>query len=200
MKTSESMVDLYKALIKAQSEFKVALKDTQNSFTNKNYADFQSVVDAAKEALTKNDLGFIQTPSISENGLILITRIFHASGQFFETSAPVKSIKEDPQSIGAAITYMKRYALQAALGIVASDEDDDAEKAMGKNRDDRSASKADIITMLKKYQGIGIGEKQVLSYLGISKPEEMKESDLSSLAKIGSEIKAGKVKKEEYFK
>ena len=47
-----------------------------------------------------------------------------------ETSIPLPTPGGDPQSFGSAVTYLRRYAVTALLGI-ASDEDDDANRAAG---------------------------------------------------------------------
>lgn len=200
IKTSEQSNEIITALIKAQSEFGVALKDTTNDFTKKNYADFQSIVEAARPSLTKNNLGFMQMPVDTEKGLSLVTRIFHTSGQWIEGSMPIKTLKEDPQSMGAAITYSKRYALQAALGIIATDEDSDAENSMDRVSGDRLAQKTAVLDLLKKFNAINVKESEVLAYIGINSVNELKESDLSALRVIGSDIKSKKSKKEDYFK
>lgn len=199
IKMSEQSNDLFTALIKAQAEFKVAIKDVKNDFTKKNYADFQSVVDAARPALVKHSLGFMQMPVDTEKGMMLITRIFHTSGQWVEGCMPVRTMKDDPQSLGAALTYSKRYALQSALGIVASDEDSDAETAMKRDDPARTASKADITNLVKAFQGIGVTQHQMLTYIGVKDPLSVSEGDLELLKSIGAEIKSGKAKKDAYF-
>lgn len=188
IKTSEQSKELYCALIKAQSEFKIAIKDAKNDFTKKNYADFQSVVEAARGALSKNELGFTQMPIDTEKGLALVTRIFHSSGQWLEGQMPIRSQKEDPQAIGAAITYVKRYSLQAALGIIASDEDSDAEKAMNRNAENRPASKDAILDLFKKFEGLNVGEKRILTYIGVMNKFELTEEELGYLNSIGADI------------
>lgn len=200
MKTSEQVNEIFTALSKAQGEFKVALKDAENPFFKSSYADFQSVVDAARPALAKHGLGFIQmTRADDKFPLVLVTRIFHTSGQWIEGEYPVRTVKEDPQSLGAATTYSKRYALQAALGVVAANDDDDAEKAMDHKSEDRVASKAQTTGIMKAFAGLGVSETQVLTFLGIKSQSEIKESDLSHLSQIGKDIKSGKSKVNDHF-
>lgn len=133
MKTSESVKDLFTSLSKAQGEFSVATKDAKNPFFKSNYADYESVVRACRSQLTKHGLGFTQVFEDTEIGKSITTRIFHESGEWMESSMSFKLLKDDPQTFGSASTYYKRYALQAALGIVASDEDDDAEHAQARH-------------------------------------------------------------------
>lgn len=199
IKTSDESKEIFGAIIKAQAEFPVALKDTPNDFTKKKYADFQSVVEAARPTLAKYGLGFMQMPIQSEAGIMLLTRIFHTSGQWIEGAMPIKTMKDDPQSLGAAITYAKRYALQAAFGIIASEEDSDAEKAMSRDNKDRLLSRQQVSGLMKGFQGIGVTESQVLKFIGAASTADLTESDSETLSEIGADIKAGRAKKESYF-
>ena len=200
MRTSEAVNEIFAALSLAQGEFKIAKKDASNPFFKSSYADFQSIVEAARPSLVKHGLAFTQMPTAKDGALFLVTRVCHKSGQWFESDYPIKAVKEDPQSLGAATTYSKRYALQAALGVVASDEDDDAEKAMDRGAEIRSASKIDITKIMKAFQGLGVSESQVVKYIGAKSASELTEQDLSNLKTIGGDIKSGKAKVEDYFK
>jgi len=200
MKTSEQVSELFTALSKAQSEFKVALKDSSNPFFKSNYADFQSVVEAARPALAKHALGFMQMPAVQDGQSVLMTRVFHSSGQWIESAMPIKTTKDDAQAFGAAVTYSRRYALQAALGIITSDEDDDAEKTMNRDKLDRTASKAAVTGLLKAFAGLGVSETRIANYLGIKEIGKMTEGDLENLKVIGSDIKDKKSKASDYFK
>lgn len=124
MKTSESIDQWCKAFSLAQAEFKPALKDSNNPFFGKNYADFAASLEATREAYKKHGFSFIQGVSEGLGGKVVITRILHASSQWVETEYPlVCSNWNDPQKLGAATTYAKRYGYQAANGL--STEDDD---------------------------------------------------------------------------
>jgi hypothetical protein len=56
--------------------------------------------------------------------------VTHSSGQWFRSSYPVRPVQATPQGLGSAITYARRYALMAMVGI--APEDDDGEAAMGR--------------------------------------------------------------------
>jgi len=140
---SETIKELLGALSKAQGEMGVALKDSDNPFFHSTYADLASVWDVARGPLSKYGLCIIQIPEILVDGIVLITVLGHSSGEFITSRYPITPMKQardqgwvlsnDPQSIGSAITYAKRYALAAMLGIATSD-DDDGEKAMGRDK------------------------------------------------------------------
>lgn len=68
---------------------------------------------------------------INENGRLNITTMLaHSSGQYISSTLTMTVTKLDPQAIGSAITYGRRYALAAMVGL--AQEDDDGEKAMAR--------------------------------------------------------------------
>lgn len=123
--------DLFAALIKAQAEIKPAEKNSINEYYKNKYARLETVVEACREALNKHGLAVTQLTDTTEEGMILITQLCHSSGQWLRGYYPIKPIKADPQSYGSAISYAKRYALAAIVGVVAADEDDDGNAASG---------------------------------------------------------------------
>jgi len=70
----------------------------------------------------------LQLSRIHESGApVLVTRIIHTSGEHIEGEFPlVCKDPNDPQKLGSAVTYARRYALSAALGITADDDDGQA--------------------------------------------------------------------------
>jgi len=142
---SESIKELLTALSKAQGEMGDAVKGSDNPFFHSTYADLASVWEVARGPLSRNGLAIVQIPEITENGFVLNTMLGHNSGEFIVSRYPITPMKQmrdsgwtisnDPQSIGSAISYAKRYALAAMLGIATADEDDDGEKAMGRGKD-----------------------------------------------------------------
>lgn len=128
MNQSEQINELATALSKAQAEIQPALKDSVNPFFKSKYADLASVWSACKDPLTKNGLSVLQMMDYKEGQLVLLTTLAHASGQWVRSCLPVLSAKQDAQSIGSAITYMRRYSLAALVGVT-TDEDDDGNAA-----------------------------------------------------------------------
>ncbi len=122
------MKELYAALVKCQTQIKVALKDSKNPHFKSSYADLTSVMLACKDALAANNLAVLQLSRIHESGTpVLVTRIIHSSGEHVEGEFPlVCKDPNDPQKLGSAVTYARRYALAAALGITADDDDGQA--------------------------------------------------------------------------
>ena len=127
---SENVTELAKALLNVQRTVQPATKDAENPFTKSWYASLNSVMDACRDALIENGIWLCQYPVPVEqpNTLGLVTKLTHAeSGQWQSSLAVVPLPKADPQGMGSAITYARRYALTAMLGMVT--EDDDGEGA-----------------------------------------------------------------------
>ena len=132
MNQSESIAKLSAALVKAQAEMSGAVKDSANPFFKSSYADLNSVIKAIKEPFAKHGLAYTQFPITGDNGIGVTTRLIHESGEWIECGFFLPLTKHDPQAAGSAITYARRYALQAMAGIPAVD--DDAESAMGRTQ------------------------------------------------------------------
>lgn len=130
MNQSESITKLSAALVKAQAEMSGAVKDSANPFFKSKYADLNSVIKAIKEPFEKHGLAYTQFPVTDEKGVGVVTRLIHESGEWLECGYTLPLVKSDPQAAGSAITYARRYALQAMAGIPAVD--DDAEGAMNR--------------------------------------------------------------------
>ncbi|GGO28552.1 ERF family protein [Deinococcus humi] len=129
MQKSESIGELAKALSRAQAAVQPALKTSENPHLGSRYADLASVWAACRHALSSNGLSIVQLPVSDGPGYVALeTIILHESGEYIANTArtPAKDPKgqETAQSVGSAITYLRRYALSAALGIVADTDDD----------------------------------------------------------------------------
>ena len=125
MNKSEQINELAAALAKAQAKIETAKKDQTNPFYKSQYAGLPQVWDACRKYLTDNGLSVVQTTDTSENGTILETMLLHSSGQWISSIYPVNPVKNDPQGIGSALTYARRYSLMALVGVVADDASDD---------------------------------------------------------------------------
>ncbi len=136
---SESIKELAGALSKAQGAMKGAVKDSANPFFKSKYADLASVWDACREPLSSNGLSVLQTTSFDEKGIKLVTMLLHTSGEWVSGELPVKPVKDDPQGMGSAMTYTRRYGLSAIVGI--APEDDDGNAASGKKADSKESEK-----------------------------------------------------------
>lgn len=132
MLKSEQINELAAALAKAQGQIEGTKKSSSNPFFKSKYADLAECWNTCREALTANEISVIQMPEeINENGRLNITTMLaHSSGQYISSTLTMTVTKLDPQAIGSAITYGRRYALAAMVGL--AQEDDDGEKAMAR--------------------------------------------------------------------
>jgi hypothetical protein len=126
MQTSENLTDLAAALSKAQGEITGALKDSANPFFKSKYADLASCWDACRAALSKNGLAVVQAPTTLETVTYLETTLLHTSGQWMRSSFVVSPKDDTSQAMGSAITYARRYALCAFVGVAQVDDDGNA--------------------------------------------------------------------------
>lgn len=127
MKTSETIGDLSVALCKAQGELGHATKAATNPHFKSRYADLQAIVDASRSILAKHGLAVIHGCESTEGKIVTVTcRLIHTSGQWIESSLALQPTKPDPQGIGSAITYGRRYTLASIVGIATEDDDGNA--------------------------------------------------------------------------
>jgi len=121
------MEAISKALVKAQAAMSHAAKDAKNPHFKSSYSSLASVIDAVRPALSSNGLAFVQKLHSAEGGVAVETVLIHESGQEMSCGTLfVPATKQDAQGFGSAISYGKRYGLQAALGIDSEDDDGQA--------------------------------------------------------------------------
>lgn len=132
MNQSESIAALAAALSKAQSAITGALKDSANPFFKSKYADLASCWDACRSQLAANNLAVIQTTEVTEAGTVLVTTLAHSSGEWMRGYLPVLTKDAGPQGQGSGLTYARRYALAAMVGLAQIDDDGEAAQARGK--------------------------------------------------------------------
>lgn len=127
MNQSESIANLAKALSTVQGKLTYAKKDSKNPFFKSNYADLESVWDACRDLLSNNGLAVTQFPGEYFDGTMSLTTIItHSSGEWISQIMSVPVTKPDAQGAGSALTYMRRYALAAVVGVVQADDDGNA--------------------------------------------------------------------------
>ena len=127
MLQSESIAELLAALAEVQSELPTMPKSSQ-AYGYK-YTDLDTITQTIKPILSKHGIGYMQSVGGTENALTLTTRIYNKKGEYIEDTAVLPTITSTKnnaaQTLGMSITYMRRYALCAMLGIT-SEEDVDA--------------------------------------------------------------------------
>jgi hypothetical protein len=123
---SENINEISTALAKAQGQLESAKKGEQGY--GYRYSDLSTVIDTAKDVLSKNGLAVVQLiGEQSEKNVSLTTILTHSSGQFFQSvaSLPVIEMKgcNPAQCAGATLSYLRRYAYQAIIGMASEDSD-----------------------------------------------------------------------------
>jgi len=190
MNKSESIAKLALALSKAQKAIKGATKDGKNPHFNSHFATLASIWDACREALTANELAIVQTTDDTNDGLILETTLMHSSGEWISGRLSLKPVKTDPQGIGSAITYGRRYALAAIVGVAPEDDDGEA------------ASRPQNTAQAKGAQAAS-PKKPTAGPRSVEKRREELEEDVAQVCKLlnaaGDEIKWTKLTLTDYI-
>lgn len=128
MKRSEQITELGKALASFQAEVVNPKNSAVNPYHNHRYAPLGEILATVRPVLGKHGLAVAQDTKVEGETVVITTTLLHESGEFMETDplilpAGVKG-QVTAQTIGAAITYGRRYQLSALLGISSEDDDD----------------------------------------------------------------------------
>lgn len=116
---------LAEALLAAQKEMPAVEPDAVNPHFGSSFVSLGRLISKVRPVLNRHGIAVVQMPAQDEAGKpTLITRLVHTSGEDMESTMPLMLGKPDPQALGSALTYAKRYALAAALAIADQDDDD----------------------------------------------------------------------------
>lgn len=150
------------ALLKAQKQMGNATKDSSNPFFKSKYADLNAIREACMPSLNDNGIVVLQ-PTVSVEGKNYVkTLLLHESGESIECLTEIIYSKQnDAQSQGSGITYARRYGLQSLVNVGA--EDDDGNKASGKQEEILNVFQKNIIGELLKTAVISDEEKESIS-------------------------------------
>lgn len=137
MKTSDQINELAGALAKAQGEIGKAKQSQEAVVPMKKggqysygYATLADIWDACRKPLSDNGIAVMQAAETIEGGVEITTLLAHSSGQWASSQLVFVLEENDPQAIGSALTYGRRYGLAAIVGIAPA-EDDDGQAAKG---------------------------------------------------------------------
>jgi hypothetical protein len=130
-KQSENINELIQSLVNFNAEFQKAglKKDAKNNHLQNKYLSLDNILHTIRPILSSNNLAIVQALA----GEYLVTALYHVSGQYIQSEMPFSPMSGNKgtnalQELGGGITYAKRYALSAMLGI-SVDIDDDAQSA-----------------------------------------------------------------------
>jgi hypothetical protein len=182
MRTSEQINELAAALSKAQGAMEAAKKDESNPYFKSKYADLAGVIEVSQKPLADNGLSLIQGGGWVEGTktVKLTTRLMHSSGQWIEDDISVEVEKPTSQAVGSAITYCRRYSMQAFIRVAA--EDDDAEGAEGRGA--KSAGTGKIATEAKTVSAREMKKSEAVDMNDPAQAREFYERDIGRLAGI----------------
>ena len=119
-----------KAIAEAQTSLEKVLKNTNNSFFKSKYADLASVIDVTRE-FANHGVAITQHPGFINGKVEVTTLLSHLSGEAIGSRLEMTPVDSKPQTIGATITYARRYALAACTNV--AQEDDDGNTASGRS-------------------------------------------------------------------
>lgn len=147
--TSEQFDIVLGQLMKAKQEMGSAVKrDAYNPFHKSKYAGLGAHLDLCEGVLHNHGLILLHTVNILGNSPVLIASLHHPeSKQWTKSYFPLPNPKNDSQGVGASVTYMRRYSINAMLGLTS--EDDDGETASGRGqytkKDESIKKQAEIV-------------------------------------------------------
>ena len=217
MNKSESITNLVGALTAFQGKMIAVKKDATNPFYQSRYATLDTIWESIRKPLSENGLSVAQTMGLTPDGKsVLETTLYHTSGEWISGTQLVNPVKDDPQSLGSAISYARRYSLSALLGIVA-DEDDDANiatkpEAKTKQPETTKAPVSSTVEIPQKSEPsisvaqtkkiyasakeMGITLDQAKAYLKqVFQKSSTKELTVSEASRLIEDIEAGKLQK-----
>lgn len=124
-------MEIYKKIFEAKKEIGTIVKDSKNPFFKSNYLSLNGLIESIEPLLLKNDLVLLQP---IKEGLVCTQIVDINTGEMVESQMMLPNI-QDPQKIGSAVTYFRRYTLQSLLGVNGSDDDgQQATKAVKEQR------------------------------------------------------------------
>jgi hypothetical protein len=132
MERSESLTNLAAALVAAQAKLTNPGFDSENPHFHSAFVSLAGVRNHVAPVLAAYGLAVVQLPGLDGSEPVCRTMLLHTSGEYIVGTYPLRPAKPDPQGLGAAYTYARRYSLLSMLGIV-GDEDDDGNAASGGN-------------------------------------------------------------------
>jgi hypothetical protein len=177
--TSENIGEIAAALAKAQGTMGHAAKDKTNPHFKNSYADLANVLDVCRDPLATNGIAVTQLPAMQRDVVVLTTMLIHSSGQWIRSTLTMPVSKRDAQGVGSAITYARRYALSAMVGI--TQDDDDGNKATGAGDKGGNGSGGATIPVVRTQQAAPARAQAS----GSDEEMQVKTSVLSALVQLG---------------
>lgn len=135
MEHSESIAKLAPALVAAVAEVENATKNATNPHFKSKYADLAEIINTVKPVFASHGLAVVQLPGLDDGHATVETMLVHTSGEWIKGVSGSPLQKNDPQGVGSAITYLRRYSLAALAGIAQEDDDGNAASGTSSSRE-----------------------------------------------------------------
>lgn len=174
---SDTIGKLGEALAKAQGEMELATKDSINPYFKSKYADLSSVWNTIREPLSKNGLSVVQQLISDPIAVAIRTVLIHSSGEWISSTIYIKPVQTTPQGFGSTVTYARRYALSAIVGV--APDDDDGNASVKRNNEEEVQEMNSHVSDISK-QTNSIEQQKVLllgKLIGKDKPFQTKVVD-----------------------
>ncbi len=172
------------ALVSAIGELQNVAKTASNPYFKSKYAPLDAIVDATRPVLLKHGLAISQTPLYMEGSAGVETTILHTAGHSTTTTLLLPLKDQSPQGVGGAITYARRYALAAVLGL-ATEEDDDGNVSSGLSKKTAEEARPAVARAMDKNPVVRQAGNVTATWRGI----------LPTQAKVAAHSKDGAAKK-----
>jgi hypothetical protein len=172
------------ALVSAIGELQNVAKTASNPYFKSKYAPLDAIVDATRPVLLKHGLAISQTPLYMEGSAGVETTILHTAGHSTTTTLLLPLKDQSPQGVGGAITYARRYALAAVLGL-ATEEDDDGNVSSGLSKKTAEEARPAVARAMDKNPVVRQAGNVTATWRGI----------LPTQAKVAAQSKYGAAKK-----
>ncbi len=169
------------AIVKAQGQIEGAKKDVKNDFFKSKYADLAGVWDACREALQANGIAVLQFPSEAPQGFVgLRTMLVYGPTGETLSEAFLMPLKDhsNPQAAGSALTYARRYALSAVIGICPEDDDGNA------------GAKAPTVKTSHRHESLSLNDGHATDHFVLLFERALMENGVAGAKQVYSTVKA----------
>lgn len=143
MKTSESVDKVFPALFEVKKKIPALKKQSDNPFFKSKYLELSDILDVLEPLLHEQGLFLTQGTVYRDGKTLVISRFNHAaSGQYVESEYPAETGSSKPQELGSAVSYSRRYGLQALGALNAVDDDGQAASHSSSKPADKPAARS----------------------------------------------------------
>ena len=181
VKHSESIIELSKSLVKFNAKVGKVSKDANNPFFKNKYATIDNIIEEIRPILAEFGLSILQLPSGDGASVQISTLLIHESGEWLESETlTMKPVKNDPQGMGSAITYARRYSLQSFLSLNTGEDDDGNNASQQKKSTTNNAgsigtleNKVNELSKLRKVDPTVIYKQLRISSISAADPKDL---------------------------